>query len=1244
MVRRFAVPVLAVATFGAPAWRVSVAQSANTSLHGVITDPSGAVVPGATITLLNQATGQTLTATANGSGEYQLQQIPPAKYTITVEESGFAPQTKTAELLVNQPATVSFKLSVSEQSTVVDVSTATETLNTTDATIGDAKDNALIQAIPTETRNVADLLSLQPGVFTFAVPSGQTANDVDSRYGAVNGERSDQTNVTVDGVDSNDQVRGLAFTAVLRETQDSVQEFRVTTTGANADSGRSAGAQVSMVTKSGTNKLHGAAYEYFRPSNTVSNDPFNKKAQLSSGEPNRPPKLIRNIFGADLGGPIIKDKLFFFGNYEGQRQAESTIVTQIAPTATFKQGIIQYMNNAQPNPGISQLTPAQIATLDAGCQVCNTTAYPNGPGPNPNILAYLNSMPTANGTAVGDGLNTGSYTFASPAPATLNTSIIRVDWTPSAAHHVFWRGNLQKDTNQYAEQFPGQGPSSILVDNTKGFVAGDTWTITPSLVNDIRYGYIRQGYSDSGIAQGDYVTLRYLSTRTAITRSTATNVPVNNIVDNLSWTKGHHTMQFGVNWRLIHDNRLSNANSFNSASTNPSFLAAHPPTPADLGAGFKESYYQAFSNLVGTVPQVTIVGNYLVSGATGGTLLAEGAPIARHFSANEYEGYVQDTWQATPKLTLVYGLRYTLLQTPWETNGQQVEPTIDTHSFYQQREAAAVKGQIYEPDLTFDTGGKFYNKPGFYPENKNNFAPRVAAAYAFDNKTTVRAGAGIYFDHFGEGVVNTFDQNGEFGLSGSITSPTAYTSNTAPRFTGEHNIPTQIVNGSFDPTVSFPYTYPEEFGIAWGIDNKIKTPYTEALDLSFQRELPGGFTLEADYVGRRGRHLLQQLDLTEPTDFVDPQGGGDYYAASAALAQQVDLHAGDQYATVAPIKYWEDMFPWMKGFNGAASATQAIYTEEYAPNRQGYGLTSAIADLEIYGANANGQPYPLPPNFKPRFWQNQFASLYSMSSVGMSWYDSLQLSLRHPMTHGFQADVHYTLSKSLDYGSDGERASEFSNGVTGANSNIINTWNPALNKAVSDFDTRHLVTLNTVYQLPFGHGRAFASGANKLVDTVIGGWQLSGAYRWTSGLPFSLIAPGWDTDWQITAFAVNVGNVKAKKYRDSSGNIQYFADPNGINSGAATGSPIRIPYGGETGQRNNFRGDGYLNLDTGLSKSWNLERFGALKFSWEVYNATNTNRYDPFSINSQLTNGQLGVANKLLTLPRRMQFAMRYDF
>lgn len=305
-------------------------QSASTSLRGVVRDSSGALVAGARVTLVDSAKGATFSATSSGTGLYVFAQIPPAHYMITVSAAGFGDQSKTAELLVNQPATIDFAMSVQSSTVTVDVTSTAQTLNTTDATVGDSVGNVTIEALPMEGRDPVSLLTLQPGVLYLGNPDEN--NLTDSRSGTVSGARSDQGNVTLDGMDNNDQVSGTAFTGVLRATLDSTEEFRVTTSNSTASDGRSSGAQVSIVTKSGTNAFHGALYEYYRPTNTVANEWFNKYQELSLGEANTPQKYVMNTFGGSLGGPIVKDKLFFFFNYEGQRKAINDVVTRTLPT------------------------------------------------------------------------------------------------------------------------------------------------------------------------------------------------------------------------------------------------------------------------------------------------------------------------------------------------------------------------------------------------------------------------------------------------------------------------------------------------------------------------------------------------------------------------------------------------------------------------------------------------------------------------------------------------------------------------------------------------------------------------------------------------------------------------------------------------------------------------------------------------------------------------------------------------
>ncbi len=671
---------------------LAFAQTATTSLRGVVKDSSGALVPGASITLTDQATDNAYHAVSNASGFYIFPIISPAHYLISVTSSGFATRSVTAELLVDQPATIDFTLSVKAEPVTVDVSTSAETLDLADATMGNAVGNTTIETLPMDGRNPISLLSLQPGVLYMG------SEVVDSRQGAVAGGRSDQGNITLDGLDDNDQIFGTAFTGVLRSTLDSTEEFRVTTSNGTAASGRSSGAQINLITKSGTNKMHGALYEYYRPDNVVANQYFLKYNDLTSNQPNTPQFYLVNTFGGSIGGPIFKDKLFYFFNYEGQRIGTHDVVGATVPTPSFMAGGLQYPDAT--TGATDALTPAQVKTLDMPCTnfvfpappaTGGTPVCPNGPGANAAMLKYLSTEPTTTSAIGGDGgLNSGEIFFTSPAPATLSTSIVKLDYNMNSKNHFFVRGNLQKDTVAGDENFPGQPPQSFYDDNTKGLSAGHTWIPTASIVNDVRYGYVRQGWQSGGIAPGEWVYISGLTQPTAQTGTTSLHVPVNNIVDTLTWNKGSHTFAFGGNWRAITNHHSSNNGSFNNAETNYAYASTGDlPIPANMAQGFTNQWSQDWANLMGVIPELTNVYNYSITGPTTGTALAAGAPITKNFHANEFEGYMQDAWHARRNITVTYGVRYTRLQTPYETNGQQITPTIDTDKWYQTREFAA---------------------------------------------------------------------------------------------------------------------------------------------------------------------------------------------------------------------------------------------------------------------------------------------------------------------------------------------------------------------------------------------------------------------------------------------------------------------------------------------------------------------------------------------------------------------------
>jgi hypothetical protein len=1228
------------------------AQSSVSSVRGIVVDPSGAAVTDATVLLQNKATGFVSSHVTNSRGEYQFQQIPSGKFAISITHKEFASQSKLVELLVSQPATVNFTLSVQALNTVVDVSAESLALNSVDASMGNAVNNATLQSLPMEGRNVPELLSLQPGVLYLGFGNDQSH---DSRSGASAGGRSDQGNVTLDGVDDNDQVRGYAFTGALRSTLDSVQEFRVTTVGFGADIGRSSGAQINLLTKSGTNKLHGSFYDYNRSALGEANDWFNKQAELSQGLPNVPGKLIRNTFGTSLGGPIKKDKLFFFANYEGQQTEENQQQTMIVPTASMRAGQILYPYTANGATQTQTLTPAQIAAMDQNCSANGTC--PQGPGVNPSVLAVLNQYPLPNGFSAGDELNTASYTWSAPNPASLNTYIARVDYMLSRRSWLFVRGNLQDDSQSGVPQFPGQPASFKYRDNSKGFVVGDTWNISPNLINNLHYGFTRQGYATRGIGQGQYANFYNISPLYAETRTTLVDVPVNNITDDVTLIHKAHTLQFGANYRLIYNHRRSDALSYNYGYTNSYALAdagiAGTGQSLDPGAfglppvdnSFANSYNFAMGNIAGLLDLVTTQSNYQVSrdGRTA-SLLAAGTMLDREFKNNEFEYYLQDSWRLRPNLTLTYGLRHTLLQTPYEMHGQQVQPTVDMDQWFKTRGQQAALGNRVQPDISFSPSGQSRGLKPYWPMQKGNIAPRVAIAFSPQvadgfwgklfggpDKSAIRVGYGIYYDHYGQGIVNSFDQYGSFGLSESITNPTnLLTPDDSPRFTGIHDLPD--ITGVPAGTLIYPALAPTDplgtgFEITHGLDDHMKTPYSHVLNLSLQRELPGGFNLEMAYIGRFGRNQLQQIDLAQPLDLVDPLSGQDYFSAATLLSKQ--KYAGA--ATVGPIAYFENMFPDAAG--GGKSATQNIYNLVWLPGNE----TGSLYALDILC-------YPGCGGKTNRFWPRQYASMYAWSSIGESNYNSGQISLRKNMSRGTQLLLSYTLAKSMDMGSDAERTMFSSSTGTSAGSSfgaILNAWKPHLNYAPSDFDVRQLVNASWVAQLPIGRGKLFLGGTSPQMDRLIGNWQFSGIARWTSGLPFSVISgAGWGTNWDEKSGMIQTGSIGTQTHVES-GSVQAFANPTEALEN------MRDPYPGEAGQRNNFRGDGYFGIDASLSNSWRIRERGGLRFAWDVFNITNSVRFDvnPLtSLQNVTTDGEFGVYGATLTKPRVQQFSLRYSF
>lgn len=1300
------------------------AQTATTSLRGTVYDPKGAVISGAVVTVSNPATGFSRVAKTNAQGEYQLLELPPANYEVNVSAQGFATIKQTGvQLLVATPATLDFTEQVAGGTVVLEVQGTAPLVNTQDATLGHAFDTTQIADLPFEGRDPTGILSLQAGV-VYTGNSASINSMSDSRSGSVNGARSDQTNITLDGVDNNDQLLGTAFSGAVRAPLDSLEEFKVTTADAEADSGRSSGGQVALVTKSGTNQIHGGAYEYNRSGIGEGNDWFNKNTELLSNQPNTPLHLVRNTFGAFVGGPIIRDRFFFFVDFESQRVRQNEEVTRVVPSDNLRNGIVSYPCSDDPtcpSSGTETLSAANLASMDPNCS--HIGSCPLGPGPNPAVEAIFQKYPEPNTDTVGDGFNYRGFAFSSPLPSSLNAYVAKLDYnlTRDGNHRLFMRGILNGDraaessdgtsiTGDGGSQFPGEPANVTQVNTSKGLTIGYTASISSSMINDFRFGYIREALDSIGLESQHFVQFRGMDNLTAETPTKITAVPVKNWVDDFTKVKGTHTLQVGVNYREIDDIRSSNETSFFTGFINSFWLSGScislcvSPTslqPSAFGfpavnQSFQTNYDFPVAALAGLVTQIG--SNYNLTKTL--TPLAEGNPVPRHFRGNEWEWYGQDSWRLKPNLTMTYGLRYTLLLTPYETTGQEVAPTFSLGNWFEQRAAGMLKGQTYDPNITFGLSGKANGGKPYWNTDYGNFAPRLAFAYSPNGdsglsrklwggpgKSSIRIGYGLYYDHFGEGVINSFDQLGSFGLTTSITNPAGIqTIDAGPRFSALNTIPSVSYSTTPScpvgpcpvqeppPAGSFPVTPPTSiagggFAITWGMNDKLKTPYSHVFDFSFTRELSRNFTFEGAYVGRFAHRLLQEEDMAMPLNLYDPKTNTSYFQAATALAQQYRANVPTQNITpsVVGTTYWEDMFPGAAGPSsqnlglevnnpGVAcigsspqnvTATQAMY-DLFCENKNNETTALEYADVPglftntCYPACAasnggNGYAY-----FNP-----QYSSLYGWFSDGNSAYNAGEFSLRHRETHGLVFDLNYTYSKSIDQGSNAERINQFQG--AGFASQVINSWFPKQLRAVSDFDTTHAINANWVYALPLGRGKALLGDSGSLLNGVLGGWKFAGLSRWSSGYPFTVGSGfGWATNFELESSAILNGT------KPQTGTFILNGTTPNVFSNPLTGSnaainQFRLAFPGESGQRNELRGPGTFNLDVALSKSWQITESQAIKFTWENFNLTNSPRFDvgtmQLSGNNSVSNStNFGNFLSTLSYPRVMEFALRYSF
>jgi len=1268
---------------------ISTGAQEFSGVKGMVVDKSSAPVAGVEVTLDNQKTGLHLKTTTNDQGEYQFLRVAPGPgYALAFAKEGFAKlEMMDVYLGVNATSTRNATLEIGAITQSVEVkATGEQTLDTTDATIGNVFGTDVLHSLPIEFRDSpAALLGLQPGVVLAGSndPSG-------NREGSVTGARADQGNITVDGIDANDQATGQAFATVGNAPIDAVQEFRGITAGITADMGRSSGAQIQIVSKPGSNDWHGSAYEYHRNTITAANSFFNN----ASGVPRA--ALIRNQFGGSLGGPVKRDKLFFFFNYEGRRDASQENIARTVPLDHFRNGQLGYINNGNDTQGFPCTAGARLNDpVTAQCISFTPATGPNslasldpaGTGADAALVTFVSGRyPEANDLTGGDGINTGLLRFNAPVHLGNNTYWTRIDYNLSDKQRLFGRFNIVRssqtdDINFSAVQFPGDpAPAHEITDRDYAFVIGHTWTVSSEKINQATFGITASrlgfpslaqttfpnSYSIGGVGGNPFMSAPFSSLQ-----SQFRTVPVPTLRDDFTWTRGKHVWQFGGLFKPSHQTsrQINDFNfptlglgglttSLDSTSRNlrPSDILQDP---AAIG-----EWDSTFPFILGRFAQVSTNFNY----TRNGNPQNPGSGRTRNYRYFEYEFYGQDQWHMTNSLTITYGLRWQYYSVPYETAGLQSVPTVDFPQILAAREqagASGLSGSNVVPVVQYVLGGKANSSaPGIYNPDYRNFSPRFSLAYnpSFregplggligDRKTSVRLGGTVVYDRVNANTINFIQDQVSYLFNNNVNTPfgggdPGVTLATDPRFTALGTLP--VTNVAPPITTPFtPFVDPAsgyllgnaEGQFNYAIEKNFRTPLSYVYNLGVQRELPRNFLLEVNYVGRLGRRLFAQSDASQLVDFLDPASRQGLVDAFNQLSAQV--RAGTPGALITTQPWFENQMDSAIQTNFGLANCQQFTAAVFGANiptctrlvralfstllRRG-DLTDTLQALYGFFPGPFGGVIPQNVGLGGQFSVNSY-----ITNAGSSDYDAMLVTLTKRYSGGLQFQFNYSLGHSID------NVSTVTNTVIGGL--VCDVRNLRVCRGNSDFDVTHVINANGVYDLPFGKGRRFAAQAHGVLNQIIGGWQFGTIATWHTGFAFSTSTDAFPVNFFVNSPAILTGSASALAtniHSDSTGAIQMFSNPT-----AALGA-YSFTNGGQVGSRNTLRGPSFWNFDTRFAKQFPLTEAHKLTFQWDAFNAFNhTNFADPAAdINSPATFGQI---TSQANANRVMQFSLRYDF
>jgi outer membrane receptor protein involved in Fe transport len=1189
------------------------AQQITATLTGTVTDPSGAVVPGATVTVTSLDTALTKTALTNDNGIYTVPFLQPGNYSITVEKTGFSSAKRdNIRLEVAQTAGVDIMLGVTAGEVTVDVETSeTPLLQSETSNLETTIEQKLVEDLPSIERNIFSFVNLVPGTIDTGaalgnpgtqIGSSSNRNFFDSNF-AVNGGRASSNDVLLDGVTN---TIGDFNGVTISPPQDAVREFKVVSGVAPADYGRTAGGIVTIASKAGTRRFHGSLYEYFQDGNLNANGFRNNRNSIA-----RINDSFVHQFGGAIGGPLhffnfgendggIFKKLestFFFANYEGRRQKNPTTRILTLPTARMRTGDLSELLTGATRTGLTNAdgTPALFGqvynpytAVTAGSTtrrdyfpgndlsrlpVCTSGAARTTACLDPVALAVLNYLPLPNRPGL-----TNNYAFADNT--IFNRDIVsgRIDHTVSERQSFFGRFSYEKRYNA-PPNFLGTIAAPVTVQRDMFFntTFNHVYNLTPNLINNFRYGYTRAHAKQSSDSFGfDPTTLGFASNlRDAASQLIFPTFTIGSTVgageigagviggagndqprdthmvaNSLTYVTGSHTFRFGAEYRLYRFYPFQ----FNTTTGSFSFTRAATAGPVPSA----------------TVSPADAAGSSLASfllGIPSGITREVQTPITiyHHYGA----GFVQDDWKIFRNLTLNLGLRW-----DFETGTASPQNLITNFDFDAPSPiAGSVQNRLngitldpavaaLNPDIRNLTGLLSFPDGSQQNVNKDRFAPRLGFAYSIDSKTTVRGGFGMFYlpislegvSALGTSFTDAVTQSSFTTGTGRVSSSTIFLSdpfrNGTRTATGNTLGVLTSIGSNLDAVVE-PYR-PNAYNMQW--------------NLVLQRELARNLVLDIAYVGSRGRNLpSRSVNLNQLSDEVL-----DYARANYANPGNCPTATGGICTTVA------------------AFLTQQV------PNP----LQGSIPQVAALNGNTIARAQLL-----RRFPQYQTVTQVS-PHIGRSDYNALQINLQKRFGNGFSLLTNYVWSKLLDTGGVGNGA-RFTDPT---NADDVSNYDEEY--SYSTLDVPHRFTLSSTYELPIGRGKWIGKNWGKLTNAIFGGFQVSGTGVIQKGAPLTITyAVGFPTSG-----LAGVGNLQIRPNRVAG------VDPmlGGFGDQVRQGLPVLNPaafsapntanfeFGTAARTYNDIRRDAYKNIDLSIIKNINFDESKKLQLRAEFLNAFNT--------------------------------------